>query len=260
MIHPQKSQPNFSWRLPPAPSAPMKAPVLLVLACVAASAGAFSPSARPFRTLRPATRALLRMGLFDDPVGWAKRGIEVMQDGRSVTASHILIPGPSAEQLTELKADCADLEAFSALAREYSTCPSGERAEASFVRSLITVRGVPRLIRHISPPQNQITHRVCAARRQEGRVPRHLHPRADGPAVRRRVLRRGEPARYPSRPDPDRLWQPPYLGPRAHRCVRQLRAGGGPRPTRLRRRLFSNHGPPLIHPRHSNFISAQRWI
>ena len=41
----------------------------------------------------------LRMGLLDDPVGWIKRGMEVMQDDREAEALHILKKVPYMEKV-----------------------------------------------------------------------------------------------------------------------------------------------------------------
>eukprot|EP00617_Octactis_speculum_P017577 CAMPEP_0185746172 /NCGR_PEP_ID=MMETSP1174-20130828/4632_1 /TAXON_ID=35687 /ORGANISM="Dictyocha speculum, Strain CCMP1381" /LENGTH=123 /DNA_ID=CAMNT_0028420629 /DNA_START=120 /DNA_END=491 /DNA_ORIENTATION=+ len=73
------------------------------------------------------------MGLFDDPAGWFKRNLEVVQDGRKAQASHILIPIPTSadieptmEKLCEIKAMCTDQDQFRELAKEYSSCPSAQ--------------------------------------------------------------------------------------------------------------------------------------
>ena len=39
------------------------------------------------------------MGLLDDPVGWIKRGMEVMQDDREAEALHILKKVPYMEKV-----------------------------------------------------------------------------------------------------------------------------------------------------------------
>ena len=95
------------------------------LVILLASSAAFVP-ASICSSRRPRTTPM-RMGLFNDPVGWVKRGIEVIQDQREVNASHILISGVSTARLEELKPQCTSLEKFAELAREYSTCPSGKK-------------------------------------------------------------------------------------------------------------------------------------
>ena len=103
----------------------MRSAFLLLLASAACVAAFHAPSARRSTVRISARRSTVRMGLFNDPVGWVKRGLEVIQDSREVTASHILIPGRK-DKLDEIKPQCTSLEAFSDLAREYSTCPSGK--------------------------------------------------------------------------------------------------------------------------------------
>ena len=85
---------------------------------------------------------VVRKGLLDDPVGWIKRGMDVMSDDREAEAHHILIKAVTKEQTEEavanlqaLKEKLASagegegeagraLEAFAAAAKEVSECPS----------------------------------------------------------------------------------------------------------------------------------------
>ena len=97
---------------------------------------------RPSFSSKSSSSVVLRMGLFDDPVEWFKRGIEVFQDDREVEAHHILRKATSPAQVDEAMAELETLkteimaekslkedqfEAFSEAAARLSDCPSSSK-------------------------------------------------------------------------------------------------------------------------------------